>query len=92
MTTQKAIKALAKIKRAFEHGEMHKLTGDEFSPIETALQPQIPEGYVLVPIEPTDVMCQMSATAYKMDCTGAFQADPREVYKAMISSAPKEGK
>ena len=48
--------------------------------------PNIPEGYKLVPIEPTDAILSAGQTEW-LDAAGA---DPSyDIYRAMLSAAPE---
>ena len=58
-------------------------------------QPVVPEGYVLVPVEPTEAMLkaafQCPVPAVNVDSISGMQAVyDRAKYKAMLSSAGKE--
>lgn len=48
--------------------------------------PTIPEGYVMVPVEPTD---DMQEAGCDVDCPQDGAPTPYSVYKAMLAAAPK---
>lgn len=50
---------------------------------------QIPEGYALVPIEPTDAMVEMGAR--NIFSYGTVDRSAKEVYKAMLSASQPKG-
>ncbi|EOG3262467.1 hypothetical protein ACK823_004838, partial [Salmonella enterica] len=57
--------------------------------------PVIPDGYALVPVEPTDEMIEAAmncddVTYNKSDDT-VFYVHHREIYKAMLAAAPQQG-
>lgn len=57
--------------------------------------PVIPDGYALVPVEPTDEMIEAAmncddVTHNKSDDT-VFYVHHREIYKAMLAAAPQQG-
>ena len=54
------------------------------APVAPAPQPVVPEGYVLVPVEPTQ---EMEAAAYRNSST--YGGGPGADYRAMIAAAPK---
>ena len=48
----------------------------------------VPEGYVLVPVEPTLEMFNAGGDAFFTAYTGTATSSPDRVYKAMIAAAP----
>ena len=49
----------------------------------------VPEGWKLVPIEPTPEMSKAGFRVAKMDVTGAWVTDANEAYHAMLNAAPQ---
>ena len=47
----------------------------------------VPEGWKLVPIEPTPEMARAGIAVARMDVSGAWVTDARECYAAMIAAA-----
>jgi hypothetical protein len=52
-------------------------------------QPAVPEGWKLVPVEPTEIM--QDAGVVVMPTVDCHPYDAGMVYKAMIAAAPKQG-
>lgn len=50
---------------------------------------KIPKGWKLVPLVPTEKMMKKAETVYFSGCTGTQTAAPDDVWKAMVSAAPK---
>ena len=50
----------------------------------------IPEGYKLVPIEPTKAMLKASEKVWEIDCFGSKMAWPSDIYKAMLVAADEK--
>ena len=48
---------------------------------------RIPEGFALVPIEPTVKMLKASVKTYEVDFFGFKSAWPSDIYKAMLKAA-----
>lgn len=76
--------------------EVHLADGDERAvPLYThaAPAPQIPDGWVLVPKEPTDAMCEAAWESDATDYVGEHKRIHRAdlAYKAMLAAAPKPG-
>lgn len=48
----------------------------------------VPDGYALVPVEPTPEMRKAGIMVAKMDVTGAWVTDAEDAYRAMLAAAP----
>ena len=59
---------------------------EEVTPLFLATQPAVPEGYVLVPKEPSEEMC---AEGCLKVCALYGHHGARSMYQAMIAAAPK---
>jgi hypothetical protein len=59
--------------------------GWRFTPLYAAPQPAIPEGFVLVPVEPTDEMIDAGA-----DAINFYRVDVMRAYTAMVLAAQQE--
>lgn len=87
---------------ALKHGEVKVFLGGGVRSVEAVNEKAgVPDGYVLVPIEPTEEMLNVvdedgdravCATEYWFDGVDATKVFMRKVYKAMINAAPKETK
>lgn len=57
-----------------------------------AAQPQVPEGYVLVPVEPTENMMNAGHAAAWRRIPSIFDLrDAKEVYQAMLAASQEKG-
>lgn len=50
----------------------------------------LPEGYVIVPVEPTDDMIKAANALWAAPGVNYVQLEPEDFYKAMIKAAQKE--
>jgi len=54
-----------------------------------ATQPQAPQGWKLVPIEPTEEMCQAALNCQDWDPKDTPEAEMYCLYQAMVAAAPE---
>lgn len=64
---------------------------NKYKPVYLSPQPAIPEGFMLVPIEPTDLMLNEAADVMKFhwETSNSLQFNARDIYKSMLSKIKK---
>lgn|SRR5574343_613528 len=104
LAATRALEALEMLTDTYDDGAVG-LEIDAITALRAALaQPDVPEGYVLVPVEPTHEMCDQGAQAivqWENGCVWPdswgntyvkqYRKDAKKAYSAMLAAAPKGG-